>query len=334
MKRDLINLMVVLMIPLLMMQKLPAQFAPPAGQPGTTAIARDSSIIIDWAKDCQVWRGFINIADTTASYNGFTHASYGSVLYASGPSDEYVLSLGDHGYALLTFNSPIVNKTGPDFAVFENSFGDFFLELAFVEVSSDGENFVRFPAVSFVPENVQVETFGTIDARLIHNFAGKYRMGYGTPFDLEDLRDSARVDLNHITHIIIRDAGGSIDPLFATYDSQGHKVNDPWPTPFDTGGFDLDAIGVIHNTVQGACNRTSLDNIRLFPNPFADHLIVEPLHHQKIILEIYAVSGKLLFSKEIREKTCLTSAFLNPGIYMARIIPEQGNARVIKLIKK
>lgn len=334
MKRDLKILLILLITPFLMIRNLPAQFAPPAGQPGTTAIARDSSIIIDWAKDCQVWRGFINIGDTTASYNGFTRASYGSVLYASGPSDEYVLSLGDHGYALLTFNPPIVNKTGPDFAVFENSFGDFFLELAFVEVSSDGENFVRFPAVTFVPENVQVETFGTIDARLIHNFAGKYRMGFGTPFDLEDLRDSTNVDLNRITHIIIRDAGGSIDPLFATYDSQGHKVNDPWPTPFDTGGFDLDAIGVIHNTVQGECNEEEFSDIKLFPNPFADQLIVEPLQGQKTILDIFAVSGKLLFSREIREKTIITPGFLTPGIYMARIIPDQGMTRVMKLIKK
>ena len=263
MKSNLLILLVFLIFHCFLPRNLSAQFAPPAGQPGTTAIARDSSIIIDWAKDCQVWRGFINIADTTASYNGFTRASYGSVLYASGPSDEYVISLGDHGYALLTFNPPIVNKAGPDFAVFENSFGDFFLELAFVEVSSDGENFIRFPAITLVPENLQVETFGTIDARLIHNFAGKYRMGFGTPFDLDDLRDSSGVDLNRITHIIIRDAGGCIHPLYATYDSQGHKVNDPWPTPFDTGGFDLDAHGVINNTVPGGCQETEFTDIRV-----------------------------------------------------------------------
>jgi hypothetical protein len=33
---------------------------------------------------------------------------------------------------------------------------------------------------------------------------------------------------------------------YASCDSQGHQINDPWPTPFPTGGFDLDAVGVIH----------------------------------------------------------------------------------------
>jgi len=42
------------------------------------------------------------------------------------------------------------------------------------------------------------------------------------------------------------DVIGSILSAYATHDSVGHVVNDPWPTPFDTGGFDLDAIGVLH----------------------------------------------------------------------------------------
>jgi hypothetical protein len=33
---------------------------------------------------------------------------------------------------------------------------------------------------------------------------------------------------------------------YASYDSQGHQINDPWPTNFPTGGFDLDAVGVIN----------------------------------------------------------------------------------------
>ena len=37
--------------------------------------------------------------------------------------------------------------------------------------------------------------------------------------------------------------------LYASYDSQGNIINDPFPTPFETGGFDLDAIGVIHSFV-------------------------------------------------------------------------------------
>jgi hypothetical protein len=44
----------------------------------------------------------------------------------------------------------------------------------------------------------------------------------------------------------IRDVVGSIKPEYATLDSKGNPINDPWPTTFPTGGFDLDAVGVIH----------------------------------------------------------------------------------------
>ena len=56
------------------------------------------------------------------------------------------MPLGDDGSLVLTFPAPIADGAGPDFAVFENAFSTEFLELAFVEVSSDGTNFTRFPA--------------------------------------------------------------------------------------------------------------------------------------------------------------------------------------------
>ena len=57
--------------------------------------------------------------------------------------DGTILSLGDGGEATLTFSTPISNGQGADFAIFENSFSATFLELGLVEVSSDGQNFVR-----------------------------------------------------------------------------------------------------------------------------------------------------------------------------------------------
>lgn len=57
------------------------------------------------------------------------------------------------------------------------------------------------------------------------------------------------LNLNSVTHIRIVDVVGSIDPLYATRDSLNRVINDPWPTFFETGGFDLDAVGVIHQAV-------------------------------------------------------------------------------------
>lgn len=311
-----------------------SQFAPPAGQPGTTAMYRDSSAFIGWADTCTVTRGFINIADTNFTYNGSNKATYGSYLYATGPSDEYVVSLGDQGSVILGFDTPVADGPGPDFAVFENSFGDFFLELAFVEVSSDGLNFVRFPAISYVSENEQISTFGTIDATQIHNFAGKYRMGYGTPFDLADLKDSAGIDLNRITHIRIIDVGGCISPEFAIYDSQGHKVNDPWPTPFDTGGFDLDAIGVIHNIFQGICPGGLITQPTLTPNPFVDKLTLDPGLCRNADFYLMNTNGEQIIHKNISGKATFATSSLKSGLYVARIILEDGSSHIRKLIKK
>ncbi|MEO6738908.1 MAG: PEP-CTERM sorting domain-containing protein [Chthoniobacteraceae bacterium] len=184
---------------------------------------------------------------------GLGFASYGSGADALGPSDAEannsltVVSLGDGGRITLTFARPIANGPGADFAVFENGITDNFLELAFVEVSSDGTNFTRFHAVSLTQTATQVGPFDqSIDPTDLYNLAGKYRVGFGTPFDLAELVGTPGLDINAVTHVRIVDVVGSIDPLYGTRDSLNNLINDPWPTAFDTGGFDLDAVGVLN----------------------------------------------------------------------------------------
>lgn len=230
------------------------QYAPAAQQPGSTAIWQDSSIIKAWATGCNVQRGFQNIADTSLGL-----ASAGDSSLALAKAGNGVVSLGDGGSAILSFKNPIGNGPGWDFAVFENAFDDFFLELAFVEVSSDGKNFYRFPA-SFAGTNLkQTATFDSSDARQINMLAGKYRGGFGTPFDLEELKNIAGLNINAISHVKIIDVVGSLNASYAQHDSQGNIVNDPWPTPFPSSGFDLDAVAVI--------NEANVLDVQIFPNP-------------------------------------------------------------------
>ncbi|MCX6265847.1 MAG: T9SS type A sorting domain-containing protein [Bacteroidetes bacterium] len=310
-----------------------AQYPPPVGKPGTTAIFRDSSVFIGWASKCTIGRGFINVVDTNSIYNESNKATYGSYLYASGPADDFVVSLGDQGSAILGFDVPITNRDGPDFAVFENSFGNSFLELGFVEVSSDGLHYVRFPAVSLTQENIQVSTFDTIDATKIHNFAGKYKHAYGTPFDLADIRDSAGVDINNIINIRIIDAIGCVQDSFATRDSQGHKVNDPWPTPFDTGGFDLDAIGVLHNTTEGIDTESRIPVIRIYPNPVDDQVsFISPVSAE-FILKISDPAGKILIESVFSRKVSLDLSSFSAGIYFASFKMNDGTSFIKKIIK-
>ena len=274
-----------------------------------------------WAKGIIVERGFVDITNPELGY-----ASFGSEANALGKAEGTsfdVVSLGDGGIATLTFDNSIyiTNGDGDDFAVFENGFGiangGEFLELAFVEVSSDGVNFFCFDSVSLTATNIQVDGFSAIEANDIHNLAGRHLRGYGTPFDLEELKNvNDLLDVNSITHIRITDVVGYVESAdiygdgivnfidysifaaaylskagddnwnedcdiflpptedppyhdppndfvdivdfqvfigkwlnendFSSCDSTGHQINDPWPTPFDAGGFDLDAVGIIN----------------------------------------------------------------------------------------
>ena len=307
-----------------------AQFPPPAGDPGTTAIYKDSSAFVGWATGCTVHRGFIKISDTNLIYQGSNKATFGIESEALGKADDAPVSLGDSGYAILTFDRPIVNKPGFDFAVFENGLDSSFLELAFVEVSSDGINFYRIPSVSDTQDTVQIATFGRVDARKINNLAGKYQALYGTPFDLDTLKGIAGLDITRITHIKVIDVIGCIQAPYATYDSRGHKVNDPWPTPFNTGGFDLDAVGVIHSA-----DSTGTDIILFYPNPAGDNITINIPWGKFYDLELHDISGKLILKKEnIRNNTTLDLSFLSSGIYFGTFRLENGTKEVKKIIKR
>ena len=126
-----------------------------------------------------------------------------------------------------------------DFAVFENAISATFLELAFVEVSSDGVNFFRFPNASLTAS--AVGAFGSVDPTNISGLAGKYQTGFGTPFDLAALADSPLLDKQRVGFVRIVDIIGS----GTTKDSDNRPIYDPTPT-IGSGGFDLEAIGAIH----------------------------------------------------------------------------------------
>ncbi len=267
-------------------------FAPPAGQSGTTAIHKDSPMFVGWATACELNRGYKDISKPESGY-----AETGECINVIGKAGERgVLSLGDGGSVILTFNPPIKDKPGYDFAVFENAFDDEFLELAFVEVSSDGENFVRFPSLSLTDTIDQIGTFGTLDATNIHNLAGKYKTFYGTPFDLNELKDKSILDISNVTHVKIIDVVGSLLDEYATYDSEGNKINDPWPTPFASGGFDLDAVGVINSNTQ--INK-HLD-LSVQPNPASANSKIRIFapHICEVTISIFNLNGNLLWQSD------------------------------------
>ncbi len=209
--------------------------------------------------------------------------SYSNTAYIDHIFD--VVSLGDlyqsdidagtqPGRITLSFTETIRDQNGYDFVVFENDFrymgDDYFCEFGYVEVSSDGVNFARFPSVSLT--DGPVGDYGTINITNVYNLAGKQpnegSRFMGTPFDLSEIANEPNVaaglvDLNNISYVRIVDVPGSGDfydnahklidpctwPNWSYYDAN-HPIYDAWVT-YDSGGFDLEAIGVLQPQEYG-----------------------------------------------------------------------------------
>jgi hypothetical protein len=213
---------------------LAGPYAPATGQAGSTAISMDSPSIAAWATGHV---DYVVGANAAAPFVDPTRA-YGR---AEGLPGE-IVSLGDEGRITLTFGQPIADGPGFDFAVFENSFNDTFLELAFVEVSNGGSTFVRFANDSLTPNPIPF-LGGSVDPTNIDGLAGKYRGGSGTPFDL------ASLGLSQVTHVRLVDIVG--DGRDASRDASGDLIYDPHPTS-GSAGFDLDGVGVINQVPEPA----------------------------------------------------------------------------------
>lgn len=211
---------------------LAGPYAPAAGEIGSLALANDASAITAWATEVVSYLPGLEVD----SEFQMTSNALGP---AEGTSSD-VTSLGRGGEIVLGFGDPIRDGLGDDFAVFENGYSDSFLELAFVEVSSDGVNFFRFDNDSLTPD--PVDAFGAVDPTNVHNLAGKYRQGFGTPFDLNELDGvSPLLDVTAITHVRLIDIFGD----GSTADTSGDPIYDPTPTS-GSAGFDLDGVAVIH----------------------------------------------------------------------------------------
>jgi hypothetical protein len=168
------------------------------------------------------------------------------------------------GVLTVTFPTGVRDGAGPDFAIFENGFtyptpALLVAELAYVEVSTDGVAFARFPSISTNTgwSGDFGQGFGGFDSENLFNLAGKHAAGFGTPFDLaalvtDPLVASGAIDLQSIQYVRLVDIPGN----GSFVDSLGNPILDAWLTS-GTGGFDFrlpvgQGIGVL-NAVPEPC---------------------------------------------------------------------------------
>jgi len=229
-----------------------------------------------WATGCASYVQGAGITGTGTDNNASIWTDTSRALGQATSSDTSAVTvLGDGGSITLTFAGPIGNGTGYDFAVFENALSDTFLELGFVEVSTDGVHFVRFPNFYLGTTAVGSDAVsGANDPTYIYNLGDKYRVGFGTGYDLAELElayeyimahwnsasstvtetsifsqdyaedflmNYAYLNLEQVNYVKIVDIVGDGN----TVDSSGSAIYDAYPTS-GTPGFDLDGIGVLN----------------------------------------------------------------------------------------
>jgi hypothetical protein len=168
-------------------------------------------------------------------------------------------------------------------------------------------------------------------ANLINNLAGKYGAGFGTPFNLDDLSGISELDINKVTTIRLIDVIGSIG-MSGCNDNSGLKINDPFPTNFPTGGFDLDAVGAIHFMAHTSVMEHATPVVSIFPNPCTDQLNINVLPG-RYTLSLYGIAGNAVFTGQFTDNICVATGKLATGVYYARITDENGIQWLERVVK-
>jgi hypothetical protein len=200
---------------------------------------------------------FAGWADSVIDYSGYNANILGEL--------DKTLAVGasQGGYITLGFDTAITNGSGADFVVWENGFevsgsgGLVYAELGYVSVSTNGTDWVIFPSVY----NDVASGNPNIDPTNVYNLAGNYVAYYtdvenyeGTPFDLDDLANTAEVlsglvDLSNINFMRIDDIIGAGEGG-TNYDEATYFGYASDSLIYDGvsygGGADWNAVGVIN----------------------------------------------------------------------------------------
>lgn len=307
-------------------------FDPAPDSAGTIAIKYDHPSFIAWATGGTITRGFVNINDTTITYDEDNRASYGDLsdaLGMAGGNGTDVISLGDSGIATLTFDYVIQDGPGFDFAVFENGFTDGYMEFAHVEVSSNGLDYARFPSTSEIPLNPQLNNASISNCRYVNNLAGKYRSGYGTPFDLSELIGYPGLDVNNIQFVRLIDVVGDVDGIHTTTDNLGNPINDPFPTAFHSGGFDIDGVGIINGML--GLKEESKFHLSVYPNPAKDLITIQfPGNFELRVLDVI---GNTIAAFSHHDLSTFDISELVSGVYFIQV-HGSGNSATQSFMKR
>jgi hypothetical protein len=128
------------------------------------------------------------------------------------------------------------------------------------------------------------------------------------------------------------DVVGSIDSAYATFDRNGHIINCPFPSPYPTGGFDLNAVAVLNQQdATGIAAQEKPGNVQVFPNPAKDFIFLEDNSGRTIPYAIYDVQGTIRKKGTFVSHTAIPLNRFSPGLYFLKY-KNGKNIRTIKII--
>ena len=135
-----------------------------------------------------------------------------------------------------------------------------------------------------------------------------------------NVNPSSSNDISKITHVKLIDVIGTIDPVRGSQDSQGHIINDLFPTEFPSGGFDLDGLAVIHE-VPLSVDELELD-VSIYPNPTSDFITVNVQNESSI--RIVDISGKELINETIIDSKMIDVSIFDSSVLFVELSSDKG----------
>ena len=122
----------------------------------------------------------------------------------------------------------------------------------------------------------------------------------------------------------------------ASRDAAGNVINDPYPTNFPSGGFDLDAVGAIYQYNTAVGNVTANSPLRVFPNPASNNITISLTDDMSsgTTISISALTGNVVYSAAVTTNaTTISIAQYPAGIYYLTVNDSNGGKWTEKIVK-
>ena len=92
--------------------------------------------------------------------------------------------------------------------------------------------------------------------------------------------------------------------------------------------FEISETGDVINSNA----ENNISNIKVFPNPITNRLMIQGINDQTILTRLYNSNGQIVLEKKINQNTVLDCSSIPNGIYILNII--EANQSINKLVVK